>query len=112
MPDIAEHLILKSKVIRRFLWIADKNHIMQVSITGATGFIGKRLLRYYEQQGDIVHILTRQSLGELGKNTKVFRLDLLNCTYDELSAFVQGSDIVYHCAAEFLDSAKIFALNL
>lgn len=85
---------------------------MQVSITGATGLIGKRLVRYYEDVGASVHILSRQELNNPGANTKCFQFDLRSCSADDLAGFVSGSDIVFHCAAELRDPSAMYELNV
>ncbi|OIR19145.1 3 beta-hydroxysteroid dehydrogenase/delta 5--_4-isomerase [mine drainage metagenome] len=85
---------------------------MQVSITGATGLIGRRLVRYYEENGATVHILSREVQENLGKNTKCFQYDLRSCSADDLADFVAGSDVVFHCAAELHDSSTMYSLNV
>lgn len=85
---------------------------MQISITGATGFIGKRLVRYHEEKGDIVHILSRQSVCGGRKNTLYFQQDLSKCDSSDLKEFLAGSDVVYHCAAELRDESKMHDINL
>lgn len=85
---------------------------MQVSITGATGLIGKRLVRYYEEQGAKVHVLSRSLHQDGGGNTRYFQHDLVSCSADDLAEFVSGSDIVYHCAAELRDSSTMYELNV
>lgn len=84
---------------------------MQIAITGATGFIGKRLVQHYENAGAVVHILSRKALLNTRKMTRVFNLDLASCDPEELLPFVDGCDIVYHCAAELHDEHKMAQVN-
>lgn len=84
---------------------------MQVSITGATGFIGRRLVRYYEDSGANVHILSRRNIQWENKG-KVFQYDLASCNASDLVSFIETSDIVYHCAAELNDESRMFPVNV
>lgn len=85
---------------------------MQISITGATGFIGKRLVRYYEEQGAAVHLLSRKKLPVAGAGTRLFQHDLLIGDSNDLIDFVEGSDVVYHCAAELSDVSRMWEINM
>jgi nucleoside-diphosphate-sugar epimerase len=85
---------------------------MQISITGATGFIGRRLVRYYERKGATIHLLSRKKIPVAGTGTKLFQHDLITCTTSDLIDFVDGSDVVYHCAAELLDVSKMSKVNV
>lgn len=85
---------------------------MQISITGATGFIGKRLVLHYEAQGATIHALSRKKLPAAGASTRFFQHDLLNCDADDLIDFVGGSEVVYHCAAELADVSRIWEVNV
>lgn len=84
---------------------------MQVSITGATGFIGRRLVRYYADQGATVHVLSRQDI-QSSNGSKTFQHDLAACDSDDLIPFVDASDIVYHCAAELHDLERMWPVNV
>ncbi|SRR6266481_7174609 len=84
---------------------------MQIAITGATGFIGKRLVQYYENTGAVVHILSRKSLPDTRGKVIVYSFDLASCDPEDLVPFVDGCDIVYHCAAELRDDCKMVQVN-
>jgi nucleoside-diphosphate-sugar epimerase len=85
---------------------------MQISITGATGFIGKRLVRYYQQQGAIVHLLSRNDVPVAGAGTRLFQRDLSISDSNDLIDFVDGSDVVYHCAAELSNVSRMREVNV
>jgi len=76
---------------------------MIVAITGATGFIGRRLIMRHLNQGDKVRVLSRRSTSEAGLPNSVqwFQGDLSNT--DNLQTFVDGADVLYHCAGEIRD---------
>jgi len=71
---------------------------MIVSITGGGGFIGKPLVDKHIRQGDQIRLLTRQNLPDQ-KNTSYFAGDLSSFDND-FTDFVDGADILYHCAGE------------
>lgn len=72
----------------------------RVAITGATGFIGHKLVLRLLEQGSQVRVLSRQppDLTGVYKNVQWFNGNLNN-EYD-LTAFVDGIDVLYHCAGE------------
>lgn len=82
-----------------------------VAITGATGFVGRHLVARHVALGDTVRYLTRRAdvpplpgairhIGDLVRNE------------DSLRGFVQGADVLYHCAAELLDVSRMDATNV
>lgn len=86
---------------------------MKVAITGATGFIGKHLVLKHLELGDEVQIMSRKDCGNLdfSHQVKIFNADLLD-NKEILDAFVDGVDILYHCAAEIRDESKMFKVNV
>lgn len=88
---------------------------MIVSITGGTGFIGRKLVLRHLAQGDSVRVLTRRNnvdgAPELPSAAQLCRGDLLRGN-DVLSAFVEGADVLYHCAAEIRDEPRMLAVNV
>ncbi len=87
---------------------------MIVSITGGNGFIGKTLKKCHLKKGDSVRVLTRslKSYPETqGKAVTFFCGDLIQGT-GELQNFVRGADILYHCAGEIQDTAKMLPLHV
>jgi nucleoside-diphosphate-sugar epimerase len=79
-----------------------------VAITGATGFVGRCLVRRHLQEGYVVRILTRQRSinSDLSRSTQVFHGDIASDT-DVLREFAKGADILYHCAAELNDPGQM-----
>lgn len=83
---------------------------MIVAITGATGFIGKRLLQTHLSLGDEVRYLTRSG-NQLDSRAAMFRGDLSG-PVSELENFLDGVDVLYHCAAELLDESSMHVTNV
>ncbi len=88
---------------------------MKTLITGATGFIGKHLVRTLVEQGRDVRCLVRktsdtQYLKKLG--VELFYGDLLN--RDSLKNIVKGVNIVHHLAGEVYSprSGNYFKINV
>lgn len=73
---------------------------MQIFVSGATGFIGARLVKRLVENGDTVHALYRSDSKADGirmKCVRLFRGDLLD--QDSLSEAMKGCDVAYHTAA-------------
>lgn len=85
---------------------------MKVAITGATGFIGNHLVQRHLDAGDEVRILTRRQAKDLDYNK-----DVIICQGDlsdksTLKEFVNNVDVLYHCAAEIKDDARMQEVNV
>jgi nucleoside-diphosphate-sugar epimerase len=82
--------------------------MLTVAITGASGFIGGRLVAAHLERGDRVRVLTR-GRGAALEGTRMFIGDL---AVETDTAFVDGADIVYHAAAELRDAARFEKVNI
>lgn len=84
---------------------------MIVAITGARGFIGRRLAAAHAARGDEVRVLTRAADNTLPIGYEAFVGDL--ATPDTIpAAFVEGAEVLYHCAAELRDESAMAAVNV
>ena len=83
---------------------------MIIAITGGGGFIGSLLVDKHLKQGDQVRLLSRNTLLER-KNVQYFFGDLSNSSVD-LSDFVDGVDILYHCAGEVNNKSLMRELHV
>lgn len=86
--------------------------VKQIAITGSTGFIGRKLAMRHLDQGDKVRVLSRRSPSEAGlpNSLQWFRSDLSGA--DDLQAFVDGADVLYHCAGEIRDPLRMEAVHV
>lgn len=85
---------------------------MNIAITGATGFIGKLLVEKHLNSNDTVHVLSRKSdlSFEKHNNLKIYKGGLED---DEvLKLFLTNVDVLYHCAAEIKNEAKMHKVNV
>lgn len=83
---------------------------MIVAVTGGTGFIGRYLIARHIARGDQVRYLTRKKSRVIA-GASAYTADLCSPT-DELQQFVQGVDVLYHCAAELHDETKMHDTNV
>lgn len=86
---------------------------MKTCITGASGFIGKRLVLRLEEAGDEIRLLTRKKIGpgNLSTNNVHFVADLTGDAPD-LHGLMDGVDVVYHCAGEVNNAALMHPLHV
>ena len=84
---------------------------MQICITGANGFIGGYLIRALSRQDHSIRVLTRQEGSLFAGNIEVVRGDLTrpDCPID---AFINGCDILFHCAGEVRDEKVMRLLHV
>ena len=79
-----------------------------VCVTGATGMIGSLIARRLADQGYLVRVLARGRC-ELA-NVRVFKAGLADVT--QLEHFVRGAEMIFHCAAELSDEARMHETNV
>ena len=91
---------------------------MQAVVTGATGFLGKRLVRSLCREGAFVRCLVRPSsdtgalrefLGPAWRQVEIVRLTLSDRA--ACVAALAGVDVVYHAAAGLTGSTSTLFLN-
>jgi nucleoside-diphosphate-sugar epimerase len=88
---------------------------MNVAITGGTGFIGRGLVLRHIAAGDTVRVLSRQSRDQIGfpDVVKVHSGDLVSAGNSaSLSRFVEGADVIYHCAGEITNASRMRLLHV
>ncbi|MDA9184191.1 NAD(P)-dependent oxidoreductase [Flavobacteriaceae bacterium] len=86
---------------------------IRVGITGASGYIGRRLTNHFIQQGHFVNVISRSSRKFLvHKQLEIFEADLSNPDPEVIKAFIKKVDVVYHLAAELTDHSKMLGTNV
>lgn len=84
---------------------------MQISVTGGNGFIGRRLVDALIQKGYKVKTLSRSTKHKPPPGIELVRGDLIStdCPIDQ---FIANSEIIFHCAGEVRDEAKMRSLHV
>lgn len=83
---------------------------MKIAITGGSGFLGRRLAAAHLQRGDEVRLLSRSPRDGKGEDGRWFKGDL--STDGDFRAFVDGVDVLYHCAGELREESHMQALHV
>jgi nucleoside-diphosphate-sugar epimerase len=78
-----------------------------IGITGGTGFIGRRLTAAHLACGDDVRVLTRRPQAASAAGAMPCVADLASARAGELARFVDGIDVLYHCAGELRDRSRM-----
>lgn len=81
-----------------------------IAVTGGTGFIGREIVNLHINKGDCVRLLSRTPKENKSK-LEYFNGDLTKSNSD-LSKFLDGVDILYHCAGERTDDSKMTELHV
>lgn len=78
-------------------------------VTGASGLIGLRIVRWLIAHGFVVRVLSRKWLKQVS-GVEVFEGSLLDDCL--LARFLCGADFVFHCAAELKNDAEMWRTNV
>ena len=84
---------------------------MLICVTGANGFIGRHLVSRLVREGHHVRILSRSKGNNFPSNVEVFKGDLVSGLTD-LSSFVSGCSLIFHCAGELTHEALMESLHV
>lgn len=87
---------------------------MKVAVTGAGGLLGKALTSLHLARGDDVRALVRDASRSRGVQSgiRVFEHDLTAAEGECPLGFLDGADVVYHCAAELHDPDRMADANV
>lgn len=89
---------------------------MRVAVTGANGLLGGTLVALHAARGDEVRGLVRDARrAGNAPGMRVCEGDLADTDASigaRLAEFVDGADVVYHCAAELRDAARMAPTNV
>lgn len=86
---------------------------MKIAVTGANGMLGAALVALHAARGDEVRALVRYARPEQNRlpGVRIFERDITGLSSD-LEEFIDGADVVYHCAAELHDPARMVDTNV
>lgn len=77
-------------------------------VTGASGMIGRRIVERLLARGYLVRALSRGRYAN--PRVQLFKAGLSD--ESELNRFIDGADMVFHCAAELNDASKMREVNV
>ena len=86
-------------------------HPMKISITGASGFIGRKLVDALRLQNHFISVLSRHSNLKFPADIRVVKGDLtaMNCPLDQL---LEDCEVVFHCAGELHNKTAMKQLHV
>ena len=79
-------------------------------VTGASGAIGKRIVKHLLEKGLRVNVLSRKNTVNRDNGVFSFQGDLGGDI--DLTPFLNGADYLFHCAGEISDPSKMHAINV
>lgn len=87
---------------------------MIVAVTGGTGFIGSRLVRYLAERGDTVRLLTRRPAAATSflPSVEPHECDLTRAGVRELASVLDGVEVLFHCAGQLTDTVTMRELHV
>lgn len=86
---------------------------MIAAVTGGTGFIGRKLAAHLVGRGDTIRLLSRNPEPfEKSSLIEIVKCDLTATKVSELSAILDGVDVLYHCAGQLKDQHAMRALHV
>lgn len=80
-------------------------------VTGAKGFIGRVLVSELLKTGFTVRVLSRRTQHDWPPGVSAFRNDLASQSHN-LEEFVDGAEILFHCAGNLLDTEQMHQVNV
>jgi nucleoside-diphosphate-sugar epimerase len=84
---------------------------MKVLVTGASGFVGQKLIIKLLSEGHDVRVLTRKNKNNFPSNIKVFIGDLINDDLN-LKSILKDCDIVFNCIGEINNKEKMWSTHV
>jgi len=84
---------------------------MRACVTGATGFVGKKLVKKLLNQGFQVRVLTRDKEKSFPSEVEVINVDLISPSLN-LKGVLSGMDFIFNCAGEIKDQNLMKSIHV
>ena len=85
--------------------------VKQACVTGASGFVGKKLVEQLMSEGFLVKVLTRNRKHSFSDGVQIFYADLASSSCN-LEKFFSGCDVFFHCAGDIKNPVHMHALHV
>jgi len=82
-----------------------------ICVTGGNGFVGKKLIEELLKSGCHLRVLTRKKNVKFPDGVKIFIGDLIDPNIS-LTNFLEGCDVLFHCAGEINNEAQMYLLHI
>ena len=89
----------------------NSSRVKRACVSGASGFVGLKLLEKLVNQGFSVRVLTRKNKSIFPDGVEIFYADLASPTCN-LKSFFSGCDIFFHCAGDINNPMNMRALHV
>jgi nucleoside-diphosphate-sugar epimerase len=89
----------------------NSSQVKQACVTGASGFVGKRLVEQLMSEGFLVRVLTHNRKRSFPDEVEIFYTDLTSTTCN-LEGFFSGCDVFFHCAGDIQNPMRMHALHV
>ena len=87
------------------------SRVKRACVSGASGFVGERLVEELVSQGFLVRVLTRNKKSSFPDGVEIFYADLTSQTCN-LKKFFSGCDVFFHCAGDLQNPMHMHALHV
>jgi nucleoside-diphosphate-sugar epimerase len=85
--------------------------VKQACVSGASGFVGLKLVEKLMSEGFLVRVLTHNRKPSFPKGVQIFYTDLTSTTCN-LKGFFSGCDVFFHCAGDTQNPMRMHALHV
>ena len=89
----------------------NSSQVKLACVTGASGFVGKRLVEKLISEGFLVRVLTHNRKGSFPDGVEIFYADLTSNTCS-LEKFFSGCDVFFHCAGDIQNPERMYVLHV
>ena len=89
----------------------NSSQVKQACVTGASGFVGKRLVEKLISEDFMVRVLTHNRKRSFPDGVEIFYADL-ESTSCNLEKFFSGCDVFFHCAGDIQNPERMYGLHV
>jgi nucleoside-diphosphate-sugar epimerase len=89
----------------------NSSQVKQACVTGASGFVGKRLVEKLISEDFMVRVLTHNRKRSFPDGVEIFYADL-ESTSCNLKKFFSGCDVFFHCAGDIQNPERMYGLHV